>query len=267
MGRTRERYGDPARTAPESDRRRTRWILTAGLVGVAVLAARDLAQFRSAYAERAGRVVLVAVVAVSDHEFDSNAGARWREDLRVSATAELVERWFDAEYEKHRAGEASSLRIAVHQTTVVLPAAAPPPSLRHLRQTAAVETRGDDVVVYVVYYPDRERERFSGRSHASARDGEAVVYIPRDEATIGFYEALIAHEICHLLGATDKYGPRGAEYPHGFAAPLRSPLYPQERAEIMALGIPHSRSSESIVFGLEDCVVGRESAREMGWRR
>ena len=47
---------------------------------------------------------------------------------------------------------------------------------------------------------------------------------------------VIAHEILHTLGASDKYdlATLAPLYPGGYAEPERDPLYPQSFAEIMA---------------------------------
>ena len=54
-------------------------------------------------------------------------------------------------------------------------------------------------------------------------------------------------------------------WPAGYAEPARSPLHPQEKAEIMALGIPVGVSTELLVTGLEDVLMGEATAREIGW--
>ena len=78
---------------------------------------------------------------------------------------------------------------------------------------------------------------------------------------------LLAHEVCHTLGATDKYREKLCVFPEGFAEPEASPLYPQDHAEIMALGIPLAPGREARVESLSDCVIGKMTAEEIGWRR
>ena len=52
----------------------------------------------------------------------------------------------------------------------------------------------------------------------------------------GSNNVVIAHEILHTLGASDKYDPatRAPLFPIGYAEPEREPRFPQEFAEIMA---------------------------------
>ncbi|HEY5720464.1 MAG TPA: hypothetical protein VIW02_08785, partial [Gammaproteobacteria bacterium] len=51
---------------------------------------------------------------------------------------------------------------------------------------------------------------------------------------------VVAHELLHTLGASDKYDPASNQprYPDGYAEPEREPLYPQPRAEVMGGRIP-----------------------------
>ena len=67
--------------------------------------------------------------------------------------------------------------------------------------------------------------------------------------------------------ATDKYDlatgqPRA---PQGLADPGRSPLYPQERAEIMAGRIALSEARFEMPGSLRRCVIGPETAEEIGF--
>ncbi len=78
---------------------------------------------------------------------------------------------------------------------------------------------------------------------------------------------VIAHELLHTLGATDKYDPATNQplYPDGYAQPERRPLYPQQLAEIMGGRTPRSASASEMPASLEQTVVGRRTAREISW--
>lgn len=80
---------------------------------------------------------------------------------------------------------------------------------------------------------------------------------------------VIAHEMLHTLGATDKYDPASLQpqYPDGYAEPQRMPRYPQRRAEIMGGRIPRSAQQADIPSHLNATVVGALTAREIGWQR
>jgi len=77
---------------------------------------------------------------------------------------------------------------------------------------------------------------------------------------------VIAHELLHTVGATDKYGHYGQPlYPVGFANILREPLYPQRYAEIMAGRIPTSPRSSYMAESLRSVIVNTHTAREINW--
>ena len=85
----------------------------------------------------------------------------------------------------------------------------------------------------------------------------------------GGNNVVIAHELMHTFGATDKYdaATNMPLFPDGFAEPRADPLYPQGRAEIMGGRIPLSRSEAEIPRNLEQTMVGAATAREINWRK
>jgi hypothetical protein len=80
---------------------------------------------------------------------------------------------------------------------------------------------------------------------------------------------VIAHELLHTLGATDKYDySTGAPlFPIGFADPSRKPLYPQDETEIMAGRRAVSAQGAEMPEGLNTVVVGRATAVEIRWTK
>lgn len=77
---------------------------------------------------------------------------------------------------------------------------------------------------------------------------------------------VIAHELLHTVGATDKYDAQGKPvFPAGFAEPDRDPLYPQRRAEIMAGRVPLSSKDWKMARSLRSVVIGEQTAREINW--
>ena len=52
----------------------------------------------------------------------------------------------------------------------------------------------------------------------------------------GANDMVMAHELLHTLGATDKYDPASdaPRFPEGYGDPRQVPLYPQQFAELMA---------------------------------
>jgi hypothetical protein len=84
----------------------------------------------------------------------------------------------------------------------------------------------------------------------------------------GANQVVIAHELLHTLGATDKYDPASGlpRWPDGYAQPQASPRHPQRRAEIMAGRRALSASEAETPDSLDDAVVGGATAREIRWR-
>lgn len=79
---------------------------------------------------------------------------------------------------------------------------------------------------------------------------------------------VIAHELLHTVGATDKYGATGnPRQPVGLANPQRQPMYPQRYAEIMAGRIPTSDYASYMAESLRSVIVNDYTATEINWKR
>ncbi len=77
---------------------------------------------------------------------------------------------------------------------------------------------------------------------------------------------VIAHELLHTVGASDKYDTSGQPiFPDGYAEPQQSPLFPQTLAEIMAGKIPSSTNYSEMAKSLEYCIIGEKTAKEINW--
>jgi hypothetical protein len=96
-----------------------------------------------------------------------------------------------------------------------------------------------------------------------------VVHAFADRQMNGSNSIVIAHETMHTVGATDKYnlGTGVPIYPGGYADPALSPRLPQHHAEIMAGQRPISAHEQEMPETLQDVLVGRETAKEIGWTR
>jgi hypothetical protein len=94
-----------------------------------------------------------------------------------------------------------------------------------------------------------------------------LVHAFAGEALGGSNAIVIAHELLHTVGATDKYDPAtdAPVFPQGFADPEQRPRYPQQRAEIMAGRRALSAHAQDMPDSLDDCVVGPVTAVEIGW--
>jgi len=77
---------------------------------------------------------------------------------------------------------------------------------------------------------------------------------------------VIAHELLHVFGATDKYNADDSPaFPDGYAEPALSPLLPQRYAELMAGRIPLASDRAEMPDSLDQVLIGARSAREVGW--
>ena len=78
---------------------------------------------------------------------------------------------------------------------------------------------------------------------------------------------VVAHELMHTFGATDKYDPSTLQplFPQGYAEPDAVPLHPQSFAEIMAGRTAISPEEAEMPASLSEVVVGPETAREINW--
>jgi len=94
-----------------------------------------------------------------------------------------------------------------------------------------------------------------------------VVYAFADPGMSGANDVVIAHELLHTLGATDKYDPvtDAPRFPDGYGDPRQAPLYPQKSAELMAGRRMVSAASWEQPSGLDDVVIGPATALEIRW--
>jgi hypothetical protein len=132
---------------------------------------------------------------------------------------------------------------------------------RHAGDTLA------DIRVFVLYH-DPASTTAVPHSLGLQKGLLGVVYAFADTDMDGQNAIVIAHEVMHTLGATDKYEPRSGlpRYPDGYAEPAAQPRHPQEAAEIMAGRIAVSADEAEMPDSLDDVVVGATTAAEIRWR-
>jgi hypothetical protein len=120
--------------------------------------------------------------------------------------------------------------------------------------------------LFVLYHDSSTLER-APDSHGLQKGLVGVVHAFADRAMAGSNNIVIAHELLHTVGASDKYDPNtGAPlFPAGFADRDRRPLYPQEQAEIMAGRRPLSAQEWEMPRTLAREIVGPETALEIRW--
>ncbi|HKU14289.1 MAG TPA: hypothetical protein VJQ52_07815 [Steroidobacteraceae bacterium] len=94
-----------------------------------------------------------------------------------------------------------------------------------------------------------------------------IVHVFADGSMAGSNDTIVAHELLHTLGASDKYDLRTNQplLPDGYAEPDRQPLYPQSLAELMGGRIALSATQSSIPETLQQAIIGPKTAAEIGW--
>ena len=80
---------------------------------------------------------------------------------------------------------------------------------------------------------------------------------------------VIAHELLHTLGASDKYNPQSLApvFPEGYAEPDRQPRHPQRLAEIMAGRYALAEGQLAMPDRLGQTLIGPQTAAEIGLLR
>lgn len=134
------------------------------------------------------------------------------------------------------------------------------------RQLWQRDIDGGDVTLYVQYYDPAVSKRLA-HSLGLRKGMIGLVNAFADDRYRGSNNVVIAHELLHTLGASDKYDPRDNRplYPEGYAHPEKKPLYPQRRAELMAGRIPLSAWRLEMPKGFDQVTVGAWTAAEIGW--
>ena len=94
-----------------------------------------------------------------------------------------------------------------------------------------------------------------------------VVYAFAAPEMNGENNVVIAHELLHTVGATDKYnfGDDAPRFPEGYGDPAQKPLFPQLTAELMAGRRVLAPDKWQQAASLDEVVVGPVTALEIRW--
>lgn len=247
-------------------------------------------------------VLLLILVTVAQEAWLSRSRAvSWRDPLRVAiypingdgstAAANYVQqlgpdsfaaigRFFDEEAKRHGRSLFRALDIAVAPTVTDQPPQPPRNgsmldsiswSLR-MRYWAwrhdAIPGMKPQVRLFVLFFDPATHPQLP-HSVGVGRGMIGVVNVFASRAMSGSNSVIIAHELLHTLGATDKYDPATnfPRYPDGYADPDRSPRHPQAYAEIMGGRIPINEARAEIPESIEQTLIGDATAAEIGWKQ
>ncbi|NJD25377.1 MAG: hypothetical protein FIB06_08205 [Betaproteobacteria bacterium] len=210
---------------------------------------------------------------------DSPATARHVATLDAAAYADIAQ-WLQGESE--RWGRSVLQPVILHRgpTPATMPPLPPPRadmldaitwSLK-LRWWASRHDRIDGpapAVRLFVLYHDPERTPTLPHSTGLAKGHVGVIHTFASPLQQRQNAVIIAHELLHTLGASDKYDPASGMplWPQGYAEPEREPRLPQRHAEIMGGRIPVAPDRADIPESLADTLIGPETAREIGLLR
>jgi hypothetical protein len=94
-----------------------------------------------------------------------------------------------------------------------------------------------------------------------------VVYAFAAPEMDGENNVVMAHELLHTVGASDKYlpGTDAPRFPDGYGDPEQVPLYPQHYAEIMAGRRMLSADRWQQAASLDEVLIGQATALEIRW--
>jgi len=120
--------------------------------------------------------------------------------------------------------------------------------------------------LFLLYHDPTTLER-APDSHGMQKGLVGVVHLFADRDMAAGNSIVIAHELLHTVGASDKYdlGNGSPLFPSGYGNRDQDPLYPQERAEIMAGRRALSGYQSDMPRTLAGELIGPETAREIRW--
>ncbi|MCK5902505.1 MAG: hypothetical protein KAG28_05085 [Cocleimonas sp.] len=122
-----------------------------------------------------------------------------------------------------------------------------------------------DIRLFVEYYATETDD-----SQVSVGLEKGLMALVKNYSSPHFIERnnfIIAHEMLHTLGATDKYNPSTLmpAYPQGYANPKLPINQKQTQCEIMGGRIPLSVDLAVMPSALNNCLIGMTTAKEIGW--
>jgi hypothetical protein len=124
----------------------------------------------------------------------------------------------------------------------------------------------EDVRIFVLYH-DPALTPTVPHSLGLTKGLIGVVYAFAAPEMTAENNVVIAHELLHTVGATDKYdlADDAPHFPEGFGDPGQIPLYPQRYAELMAGRRMLASGRWEQVSSLDEVVVGAATALEIRW--
>ncbi|MBI1423042.1 MAG: hypothetical protein GC149_06215 [Gammaproteobacteria bacterium] len=124
------------------------------------------------------------------------------------------------------------------------------------------------IKMFVIYH-NYDRVKRLEHSLGMQKGMIGVVHAYAHRELEGRNNLVIAHEMLHTVGATDKYDLQSGLpiFPDGYAEPDKKPLYPQQYAELMGAFIPIDKTSVVMPRSLNFALLGAITLTEINWLR
>lgn len=210
---------------------------------------------------------------------DSPATARFVSELNADSFAEIGE-WLQEESKRHERAVLQPVMLHLAPALNEKPPLPPQPGstlniLQWSLQLRWWASRHDAIagpkpqVRLFVLFHDPERTPVLPHSTGLSQGQLGVIHAFASRQQRKQNLVVIAHELLHTFGASDKYDPVTLQpiYPQGYAEPQRQPRLPQAFAEIMGGRTPLAAGESEIPASLAETLIGRETAQEIGLLR
>ena len=210
---------------------------------------------------------------------DSPATARFVEHLEADSF-EGIAQWLQAQTDHYGRAVLQPIAIRIAAPVKEMPPLPPPRAgafdavlwSLNLRWWAS---RHDEIagpkpnIRLFVLFHDPERTAVLPHSTGLSKGQVGVIHVFASPQQRRQNSVVIAHELLHTFGATDKYDLATLQpiYPQGYAEPEQQPRLPQFKAEIMGGRTPISEQTSEIPASLEQTLIGPATAREIGLLR
>ena len=124
------------------------------------------------------------------------------------------------------------------------------------------------IKMFVIYH-NYDKEQQLTHSLGLEKGMIGVVHAYAHHEMEGKNNLVIAHEMLHTVGATDKYNLQTEQpiLPEGYAEPNKTPLYPQRFAELMGGRIPLSETTSVMPRSLRTVLLGNKTLAEINWQQ
>jgi len=218
----------------------------------------------------------VAVYAIPG---DDSKATRQHVDELAAARFDEVERWMADEAAGYDLPLAEPVRLEFAGVLEELPPSPPAAGAWYevmwwslgmrrwaSRMEGSVPALPGEIALFVIYH-DPERSPRVPHSLALKEAQLGVVHAFAGTRQQRTNAIVIAHELLHVLGATDKYDPATLlpVWPDGYADPDADPRHPQALAEIMAGRLAIDAGEAEIPRALDQTTIGNRTAREIRW--